>query len=110
HSSRFLPARAKHASGFSHKQRIHGPDTAPRTTPPSSSRSLAENTCRSAVISGHGFPDRAGNRARIRLDVRTTTDTGRNVLAVGVIGCGYGAENLHLPAMRSLPSVRVVAI
>jgi len=32
------------------------------------------------------------------------------VLAVAVIGCGYGAENLHLPAMRSLPSVRVVAI
>jgi myo-inositol 2-dehydrogenase / D-chiro-inositol 1-dehydrogenase len=34
----------------------------------------------------------------------------RDALSVGVVGCGYGAEQLHLPAIRSLPSVRVVAI
>lgn len=31
-------------------------------------------------------------------------------LGVGIIGCGYAAERLHLPALRSLASVRAVAI
>jgi myo-inositol 2-dehydrogenase / D-chiro-inositol 1-dehydrogenase len=34
----------------------------------------------------------------------------RNVLGVGIIGCGYAAQRLHLPALRSLPATRVVAI
>jgi predicted dehydrogenase len=29
---------------------------------------------------------------------------------VGIVGCGYAAEHLHLPALRSLPSVEVVAL
>jgi predicted dehydrogenase len=34
----------------------------------------------------------------------------RSVLGVGIVGCGYAAERLHLPALRSLPSLKVVAI
>jgi predicted dehydrogenase len=36
--------------------------------------------------------------------------TERGALRVGVVGCGYAAERLHLPALRSLGSARVVAI
>lgn len=32
------------------------------------------------------------------------------MLGVGIIGCGYAAQRLHLPALRSLPATRVVAI
>ena len=35
---------------------------------------------------------------------------GRRVLGVGVIGCGYAAERLHLPALQSLRIARVVAL
>jgi myo-inositol 2-dehydrogenase / D-chiro-inositol 1-dehydrogenase len=31
-------------------------------------------------------------------------------LGVGIIGCGYATQRLHLPALRGLASVRVVAI
>jgi predicted dehydrogenase len=34
----------------------------------------------------------------------------RGPLGVGIIGCGYAAQSLHLPALRALASVRVVAI
>lgn len=46
-------------------------------------------------------------------DARTLTaamERRRNVLGVGIIGCGYAAEHLHLPALRYLPAIRVVAI
>jgi myo-inositol 2-dehydrogenase / D-chiro-inositol 1-dehydrogenase len=39
-----------------------------------------------------------------------TADQTPAPLSVGVVGCGYAAEQLHLPAIRSLPSVRAVAI
>ncbi|MGH8713702.1 MAG: Gfo/Idh/MocA family oxidoreductase [Casimicrobiaceae bacterium] len=29
---------------------------------------------------------------------------------LGIVGCGYAAEHLHLPAKRSLPALKVVAI
>jgi len=31
-------------------------------------------------------------------------------LGVGIVGCGYATQSLHLPALRGLASVRVVAI
>lgn len=36
--------------------------------------------------------------------------TRRRRLRVGIVGCGHAAEHLHLPALRSLPSVEVVAL
>ncbi|MCW5976918.1 MAG: Gfo/Idh/MocA family oxidoreductase [Bryobacteraceae bacterium] len=31
-------------------------------------------------------------------------------IGVGIVGCGWAARDLHLPALRSLPGVRVVAL
>jgi len=36
--------------------------------------------------------------------------TASSALNVGIVGCGYAAEQLHLPAIRSVPSLRVVAL
>lgn len=34
----------------------------------------------------------------------------RNLLGLGIVGCGYAAEHLHLPALRFVPAIKVVAI
>src|SRR5262249_30317970 len=88
---------------------MHRHDTAPRTTDRQGSASAAAAKRRLGhPPPGYRFHDEkpCGNTGG--MNTRTTPE--RDGLDVGIIGCGYGAENLHLPVLASLPGLRVVAL
>ena len=50
------------------------------------------------------------SKVSVLTTMKTSSGKRRRVLRVGIIGCGYAAERLHLPALRSVPSVCPMAI